>query len=65
VVEENYCRRDCIGIQETGAKCNWSERCEHNWPAVYTNGNNPVQNIKNAAAIELCPQVVTLSKADQ
>jgi len=36
MVEENCCKGDCIGIQETGAKCNWSERCEHNWSAVYT-----------------------------
>jgi hypothetical protein len=39
-------RVDCRGIQETGTNCNWSERCEHNWPAVPTNGNHSVQNIK-------------------
>ena len=22
-VEEGYCKGHCIGIQETGAKCNW------------------------------------------
>ena len=65
MAEENYCKGNCIGIQETGANCNSSERCEHNWPPVYTNGNHAVQNTKNAAAFELCPQVVTLSKADQ
>jgi hypothetical protein len=63
-VKEKYCKGNFIGIQETRTKCDWSECCKHNWPAVNTTGKHPLQNINNAAAFDMCPQVVTLAKPD-